>query len=95
MKEVNVIVKFDEEKLIALKRYMGKKDLEPEAELADSLMRLYEKHVPAPVREYIEDSESAAAFAKPKRPYRTARSKSQSEVLVEQEDGNVSDVATA
>lgn len=67
MKQVNVTISFDEEKLTALKRYMGKKDLEPEAELVTALVKLYEKYVPAPVREYIDESDAPAAPAKPKR----------------------------
>lgn len=67
MKQVNVTISFDEEKLTALKRYMGKKDLEPEAELVTALVKLYEKYVPAPVREYIDESDAPAAPARPKR----------------------------
>ena len=69
MKQINVSVSFDEEKLTALKRYMAKKELEPEAELADALQKLYEKYVPAPVREYIDETDTAApAPPKPRRP---------------------------
>lgn len=39
----------DEEKLSALKCYMGKRDLELEREMTDALVKLYEKYVPAPV----------------------------------------------
>ena len=69
MKQINVSVSFDEEKLTDLKRYMAKKELEPEAELADALQKLYEKYVPAPVREYIDETDTAApAPPKSKRP---------------------------
>ena len=43
MKQINISVSFDEEKLTALKRYMTKKDLDLDAELADALQKLYEK----------------------------------------------------
>ena len=55
MKEVTLNITFDEAKLSALKRYMGKKDLDLDREMTDALVRLYEKYVPAPVREYIDE----------------------------------------
>ena len=58
MKQINISVSFEDEKLTALKRYMAKKDLKPEAELAYALQKLYEKHVPAPVREYIDETDT-------------------------------------
>ena len=60
MKQINISVSFDEEKLTALKRYMTKKKLDLDAELADALQKLYEKYVPAPVREYIDETDAAA-----------------------------------
>lgn len=68
MKQVNLTITFDEEKLSALKRYMGKKELDLEREMTDALVKLYEKYVPAPVREYIDESDVPASTpAKPKR----------------------------
>lgn len=68
MKQINISVSFEDEKLTALKRYMAKKDLKPEAELAYALQKLYEKHVPAPVREYIDETDTAEpASPKPRR----------------------------
>lgn len=64
---------FDEEKLKAIKQYMGKKDAALNKELEDVLQKLYEKHVPAPVREYIEIRDSEAR-EKPKQPARPAAS---------------------
>ena len=55
MKQVNLTITFDEEKLSALKRYMGKKELDLDREMTDALVKLYEKYVPAPVREYIDE----------------------------------------
>ena len=43
MKQVNLTISFDEEKLSALKRYMSKRDLELEREVTDALVKLYEK----------------------------------------------------
>ena len=71
MKQVNLTITFDEEKLSALKRYMGKKELDLESEMTDALVRLYEKYVPAPVREYIDESD--APVSTPARPKRTAK----------------------
>lgn len=54
MKQAVVTIKYDEEKLNAIRQYMGRKDADFEAELNDVLGRLYEKYVPQAVREYIE-----------------------------------------
>ena len=45
MKQVNLTITFDEEKLSALKRYMGKKELDLDREMTDALVKLYEKYV--------------------------------------------------
>ncbi|MBR2894970.1 MAG: hypothetical protein IKC03_04855 [Oscillospiraceae bacterium] len=76
MKQVNLTIAFEEEKHNALKWYMGKKELELEAELTDALTKLYEKYVPAPVREYIDGcSEPAPVAPKVKRTARSAEAK--------------------
>ena len=76
MKQVNLSIAFEEEKHNALKWYMGKKELELEAELTDALMKLYEKYGPAPVREYIDGcSEPAPVAPKAKRTARSAEAK--------------------
>ena len=56
MKKEAITIKMDAEKLRAVKRYMEKKDADLEKELGDSLQKLYEKYVPATVREYIDES---------------------------------------
>ena len=72
MKQVNLTIAFEEEKHNALKWYMGKKELE----LTDALTKLYEKYVPAPVREYIDGcSEPAPVAPKVKRTARSAEAK--------------------
>lgn len=71
MKKSTIQISFDAEKLGAIKQYMGKKDTELQAELGDVMQKLYEKHVPAPVREYIENRESEET-EKPKRPVHPA-----------------------
>lgn len=86
MKQVNLSISFEEEKLTALKRYMAKKELEPEAELADALLKLYEKYVPAPVREYIDENDVAAASTtRPRRPARPTVPKPQAQPSGESE----------
>ena len=55
MKRVSIVISCCGEKLSALKRYMAKKDLTLESELDDAVDKLYEKYVPGPVREYIDD----------------------------------------
>lgn len=53
MKKINITVTFDEEKLSALKMYLGQKNTTAEKELAKALDVLYGKNVPAGVREFI------------------------------------------
>lgn len=70
MKKESISVQMEAQKLGATKRYMEKKDASLEQELADALQKLYEKYVPSPVREYIdeaaEDSKSKAKSNKPR-----------------------------
>lgn len=56
-----ITVKFDEERLKALKKYLKRKASSTvEQELEYALTRLYDKTVPVTVREYLEeDSEDA------------------------------------
>ena len=56
MKKEAIAIQMDAEKLRAVKRYMEKKDANLEKELGNSLQKLYEKYVPATVREYIDES---------------------------------------
>lgn len=56
MKKENITLSMEAEKLRATKRYMEKKDISIEQELSDALTKLYEKYVPAPVREYIDEA---------------------------------------
>lgn len=74
MKQTNISVSFDDEKLRALNKYLKKKELTVEDELASALLHLYEKHVPAAVREYI-DEDDVAVPAKPKRAAKPAASR--------------------
>ena len=55
MKQANIQITFEEEKLRALRRYIAKRDSTLEAELQKAAQRLYEKVVPAAVQEYISD----------------------------------------
>lgn len=73
MKSINLKIVFDSEKIAVLKRYMSKKQANLDCELADALQKLYEKYVPAPVREYIDESEKAKSK-------RTAKSTDETEV---------------
>ena len=55
MKKSAINLSFDEEKLSAIRMYMRKKDTDLDAELLSQLDRLYEKYVPANVRDFIAD----------------------------------------
>lgn len=54
MKKAAILLKLDEEKLQAIRQYMGKKDTLLEDELQETLLKIYEKYVPTAVREYID-----------------------------------------
>lgn len=60
MKNRNITVSYDEEKLKALKRYLLRKDLNLEEELRRTVEKLYVRHVPSAVQDYIEVSQGAA-----------------------------------
>lgn len=70
MKKATLTITFDADKLTAIRRYMGKKDATLDAELDDIMQKLYEKHVPPQVREYIEfdTADDTAVPEKLKRP---------------------------
>ena len=55
MRQDTFSINMDAEKLRATKKYMEKKELSIEQELADAHKKLYEKHVPATVRDYINE----------------------------------------
>ena len=58
MKRATVQISFEAEKLRAIHQYM-KDETELHTELDTFLKALYEKHVPAPVREYIESRDTS------------------------------------
>lgn len=61
MKKTNLQVSFDADKLNALQFYMTKKEANVEGELQAHLDKLYEKTVPAQVREYVESQSESEA----------------------------------
>ena len=67
MKQANIQITFEEEKLRALRRYIAKRDSTLEAELQKAAQRLYEKVVPAAVQEYIGDGEQEEAARRPQK----------------------------
>lgn len=54
MKKANISVSFEEEKLSALKLYLGQKGSSVESELAAACEVLYMKTVPSNVRDFID-----------------------------------------
>jgi len=64
MKQDTFSINMDAEKLRATKKYMEKKELSIEQEIADALRKLYEKHVPATVRDYIDETANDDNFTK-------------------------------
>ncbi|WP_313559626.1 DUF6103 family protein [Ruminiclostridium cellobioparum] len=67
MKKDNITLKMESQKLSATKRYMEKKDVSIEQELGEALQKLYEKHVPAAVREYIDETTDSMPASKAKK----------------------------
>lgn len=53
MKNATIHITFDEEKLAALNLYLGQKSMTVEGELQSALNNLYQRHVPANVRNYV------------------------------------------
>lgn len=73
MKKTNVQISFEAEKLRAIHQYMTD-ETELQAELDTLLQTLYEKHVPAPVREYIESRDKSVTDAPMRSTHPTASS---------------------
>ena len=67
MKKDNITLKMESQKLGATKRYMEKKDVSIEQELGEALQKLYEKYVPAAVREYIDETADSIPAPKAKK----------------------------
>ena len=53
MKKTTIHISYEEEKLAALNMYLAQKNMSVEAELQAALNALYQRHVPASVREYV------------------------------------------
>ncbi|WP_294852382.1 DUF6103 family protein [uncultured Oscillibacter sp.] len=70
MKSIDITVSFDDEKLTALSYYLSKEKNTPQKELQNCIVQLYEKHVPADTREYIESRMSSPSHEKVRRPAR-------------------------
>lgn len=64
MKNATVTITFNAEKMDALNFHMGKRDANLQAELNDTVLKLYEKYVPQATREYIDDKVSREAKTK-------------------------------
>ena len=54
MSKINIAVRYDSEKLNALRLYLKQKDLTLETELAKAVDNLYNRVVPQGVREFVE-----------------------------------------
>ena len=71
MKKINLTVSYEEEKVKALRWYLEQKGTKLEEELVKAVDTLFNKNVPANVRNYIckdEDTPPAAEAPKPKKP---------------------------
>ncbi len=61
MKKSNLTIPYDQEKLKALRMYMKQKGLSLEEVLQQELDGLYQKHVPATVRFFLENRDGEEA----------------------------------
>lgn len=71
MKKINLTISYEEEKVKALRWYLEQKGTKLEEELVKAVDTLFNKNVPANVRNYIckdEDASPAAEVPKPKKP---------------------------
>ncbi len=68
MKKASITVNFDEEKLSALRMYLGQKNTTVEDELEKSLDTLFNKTVPAGVREFLSLKSGTVAPPKVRKP---------------------------
>ena len=69
MKKDTISVSLEAEKLRAIKKYMEKKEIDVQDELAEQLQKLYEKYVPVNVREYIDEKNEEESNTKtPRKP---------------------------
>lgn len=57
--EKDIEISFPEKKEEALRYFLKKKNVSLEAELAASLSRLYDRHVPPTVRDYLDEVEKS------------------------------------
>ena len=73
MRTTTLTVSFNTEKLDALKFHMEKRDADLQAELNDTVQKLYEKYVPQATREYIDDKVAREARDRTRRAERPAR----------------------
>ncbi len=55
MKKAAVTIQYDEEKINALRLFLPKKNIDLEAELIAAIDKIYARHVPPEVREYIAE----------------------------------------
>ncbi len=73
MKKTTINISYDEEKLNALKLYLGQKGIRSEDEIVKALDTLYAKNVPAGVREFI-DMKSGTMYNPMEKPVRSRKS---------------------
>lgn len=79
MKKDTITISIEAEKLRAIKKYMEKKDASLQDEMAEQLQKLYEKYVPANVREYIDEREEEEN--KPTKSKKTANTSQEVETI--------------
>lgn len=69
LKNANISIMYDSEKLSALKMYMANRNMDFDEEVEKSVDALYTKYVPSGVRDYISmksQEETLATSSKPK-----------------------------
>lgn len=64
MKKTKILISYNAEKISAIEDYADKKGVNLMAEIDETISRVYEKCVPAPVREFIDSKQKKEAEAK-------------------------------
>lgn len=86
MKKTTITISYDEEQLSALKLYLGQKNTDIENELCKALDALYQKNVPAGVREFIgmrSGNAQQAAVSRPRKSKPSPASTVENEIKTE------------
>jgi hypothetical protein len=73
MKKVSVTIQYNEEKLNALRLFLSQKNLDLDNELSGFIEKLFSRHVPQNVRDYLELRDGVEPAKPPQKPSPTEK----------------------